>query len=183
MPLLVVSCGILLDYRGGEGEGRRGKMKVEKVRQEERQRRGATHHTLPLPRNLVPRIAKTPWVVIDRLLCIHEHVILARAAGMEVCDLADDFWALGRGGEGGGEVGLVFHAGRGVVRGVGGRSQGGGVGAGLVLALRNGGAHGGDGWVRGYWCGSGGADQVGGMYEGDIMESRVSIVERIMASL
>jgi len=49
MPLLVVSCGILLDYRGGEGEGRRGKMKVEKVRQEERQRRGATHHTLPLP--------------------------------------------------------------------------------------------------------------------------------------
>jgi len=68
---------------------------------------------------------------------------------MEVCDLADDFWALGRGGEGGGEVGLVFHAGRGVVRGVGGRSQGGGVGAGLVLALGNGGAHGGDGWVRG----------------------------------
>jgi len=78
--------------------------------------------------------------------------------------------ALGGDGEGGGGVGGVVYAGGGVVGGVGGGGQGLGVGAGLVLALGDGGAHGGGGWVEGCWCGRAGANEVGRMEEGDMVE-------------
>lgn len=113
--------------------------------------------TIPLPRDLEPRVAETPGVVVDCFLRIHEHILLARAAGVEIRDLAYDFLALGGDGEGGGGVGGVVYAGGGVVGGVGGGGQGLGVGAGLVLALGNGGAHGGGGWGGGMlvWKGGG----------------------------
>ena len=118
---------------------------------------GGGGQTIPLPRDLEPRVAETPGVVVDRLLRIHEHILLARAAGVEIRDLAYDFLALGGDGEGGGGVGGVVYAGGGVVGGVGGGGQGLGVGAGLMLALGNGGAHGGGGWGGGMlvWKGGG----------------------------
>lgn len=130
--------------------------------------------TIPLPRNLIPRIAKTPGIIIHRLPRVYEHILFARAAGIQTRDLTYDLLALGRHVKGGGGVGLVVHAGGGVVCGVGRGGQGLSVRAGLVLAEGDGGPHGARLWVK--WkvrCEPGGKNVCGS----------VSIVDRIIASL
>ena len=50
--------------------------------------------TVPLPGNLVPRIAVAPWVVVDCLFIVNLHILLARAAGVEGAYRFDDLLAL-----------------------------------------------------------------------------------------
>lgn len=75
--------------------------------------------TPPLPGDLVARVAVAPGVVVDGFFCVDEDVLFALAAAVEACDCVEDALADGGDWEGGGGVGLVVYAGRGVLGGVG----------------------------------------------------------------
>lgn len=118
--ILGMPWGVWLADRRHTREGMEAEAEAREEEEGEKEgRKGGGAHTIPLPRDLEPRVAETPGIVVDRLLRIHEHILLARAAGIQACDLADDFLALWGDREGGGGVGGVVHAGGGVVGGIG----------------------------------------------------------------
>jgi len=75
--------------------------------------------TIPLPGNLIPRIAVTPRVVVNCLFGVDAHIRLVGAAAVQVRDVADDLLVLGRDLERLLRVRLVVDARRGVLAGVG----------------------------------------------------------------
>ena len=52
--------------------------------------------TIPLPSDLIPRIAITPWIIVDSLGGVNLHVLLRRTATVEICNALHDALALGR---------------------------------------------------------------------------------------
>ncbi len=59
-------------------------------------RLGMLELTIPLPGNLVPRIAVAPWVVVHALCRIDLHVLLARTPAVQIRDRLYDLLALRR---------------------------------------------------------------------------------------
>jgi hypothetical protein len=104
--------------------------------------------TIPLPRNLIPRIAITPRIIVDCFFGIHHHVFFTRAAGVQVAYRLHDFLALRVELNGLLGVRLVVDA-RGAVLGrVGVLGEGDGVGPDFVLLFERSGAR----FVAGFPC-------------------------------
>jgi hypothetical protein len=104
--------------------------------------------TIPLPRNLIPRIAITPRIIVDCFFGVHHHVLFTRAARVQVTYRLHDFLALRVELNGLLGVRLVVDACGAVLGGVGILGKGDGVGPDFVLFFERGGAR----FVAGFSC-------------------------------
>lgn len=89
----------------GEGEG-------------EGEKPASIRRTVPLPRNLVSRIAVTPGIVVDGVVRVHLHVRFARAPAVQARDRVYDLLVLRRDGDGVRGMGFIIYPGRCVLGGV-----------------------------------------------------------------